>query len=252
MGAGADEEKSGGSGAAVRRGPPRPRIGRLAALLAASLVVSLPAAAHESGRATVRHRFPGVKKATSMYDSPDRVGWQKPAELVAALGIAAGMRVADVGAGTGFFEKTLSDAVGAAGTVYAVEVEAELVAKLRSRAEEEETANVVPVLGSFDDPRLPAAGVDVVLVVDTYHHVDSREAYFRRLRTDLAPGGALVVVDFEKKPLPVGPKELSHKLDRADVVRELAAAGWCLDRDFERLLPYQYVLRFRPEGSCGR
>lgn len=204
-----------------------------------------PHGATAAGKATVGHRFPGVAKAKSMYDDPARDAWQKPAELVAALALAPGERVADLGAGTGYFLRHLAGAVGSDGTVFAVEVEKELVAEIRKRAEKEKLPQVVPVLGSFDDPRLPRGAIDLLLVVDTYHHVDDRGRYFREVATRLSPKGRLVIVDFEKRPLPVGPG-MDHKLDDDQVIAELTAAGWELIRRHDGLLPYQYVLEFRP------
>lgn len=218
-------------------------------LPAAETASAAPAKPHHggtaAGKATVGHRFPGLAKARSMYDDPSRDAWQKPAELVAALALAPGDRVADLGAGTGYFLRHLAGAVGPGGTVFAVEVEKDLVAEIRARAEKEKLPQVVPVLGSFDDPRLPRGAVDLLLVVDTFHHVDDRGRYFREVASRLSPKGRLVIVDFEKRPLPVGPG-MGHKLDDDQVVAELAAAGWELVRRHDGLLPYQYVLEFRP------
>jgi SAM-dependent methyltransferase len=88
------------------------------------------------------------------------------------------MWVADLGAGTGYFSRYLDAAVGPRGVVFAVDTEPNLVAYLRTRAEER-TASVVPVLASRDDPRLPPRALDLVLVVDTYHHLDRRLAYLQ-------------------------------------------------------------------------
>ncbi len=195
--------------------------------------------------ATVHHPFDDVKKWTGVFDDPKRDEWQKPNELVGALRLHSGDRVADLGAGTGYFAKTLSAAVGPTGTVFAVEVEPKFVEHLRARAEKEGTANVVPVLASFDNPRLPAGVMDLVLIVDTYHHFDDRLRYFRDLRRSLAPGGRVAIVDFRKKPLPVGPG-LEHKLDRAFVIDEMLQSGYRLAEDLDELLPYQYVLIFAP------
>jgi len=196
----------------------------------------------DSDDATTHHAFDDVEHWVRVFDDPKRAAWQKPRELVAALGLTAGMRVADVGAGTGYFEKLLADAVGPSGVVYAVEPEPKLLAHLRARAEREGTRNVVPVLGSLDDPRLPPGGVDVVLIVDTYHHIDDRRTYVKRLQQVLAPGGRVAIVDWEKRELPVGPS-LDHKLAREQVVDEMEASGYRLVAEPD-VLPYQYVLLF--------
>jgi ubiquinone/menaquinone biosynthesis C-methylase UbiE len=137
----------------------------------------------------------------------------------------------------------LSRAVGDRGAVFAVDNEPNLVAHLRERAERSGLANVVPVLASADDPRLPYAAVDLVLVVDTYHHLDDRLRYLRGLRRVLAPGGRVAIIDWQERPLPVGPPP-EHKIARRQVVDEMTQAGWVLAEE-PAFLPYQYFLIFR-------
>lgn len=199
------------------------------------------AGAHD---ATARHSFEDVEHWTRVFDDPARDAWQKPAEMVAALGLAPGATVADVGAGTGYFSRHLSQAVGASGAVLAADTEPALVEHMRRRAEQEGLANVVPILASADNPRLPAAASDVVLIVDTWHHIDDRVKYARRLAAALKPGGRVAIVDFQKRELPVGPP-LDHKLAREQVIDEMTQAGYRLAGEPD-LLPYQYVLLFTP------
>jgi glyoxylase-like metal-dependent hydrolase (beta-lactamase superfamily II)/precorrin-6B methylase 2 len=188
------------------------------------------------------HRFDDVAHWASVFDAPERDVWQRPAALVAAMGLSPGNVVADIGAGTGYFMPHLAEAVGPEGTVYAVDVEASLVNHMMRRAQSEGLPQVQPVLGALDDPGLPAGGVDQILLVNTYHHIQDRADYFSRLQDALRPGGTLVVVDFtmdsERGPPP------AHRLSAAQVVDELVAVGWRDDGALE-LLPDQYVLRFR-------
>ena len=144
--------------------------------------------------------------------------------------------------GSGSTAKTVP--VGPTGTVFAVDPEPNLVGYLRTRAEREHTDNVVPVLASFDNPRLPAGGVDLVLIVDTFHHIDDRLTYFRNLRRVLAPGGRVAVVDWRQGTLAMGPPP-EHKLAREVVVDEMAASGYRLVAEPD-VLPYQYFLVFAP------
>ncbi len=195
--------------------------------------------------ATVRHSFADVQHWIAVFDDPARDAWQKPAGVMQALDIRRGMCVADLGAGTGYFSRYLSAAVGDSGTVFAVDTEPNLVVHLRERAEREQTPNVVPLLASADNPRLPAGMVDVVLIVDTVHHIDDRVEYLRRLRRALKRGGRVVVIDFKKDAdVPVGPPA-EHRLARAQVVEEFQSAGYQLAAAPE-VLPYQYFLVFRP------
>ena len=200
-----------------------------------------PANPHD---ATAHHPFTGVEKWKKIFDDPKRDGWQKPKETVAGLDLKPGHIVADLGAGTGYFERHLSKAVAPGGIVLAIDTEPEMVQHLGRRALEEQTPNVVPVLALPDEPFLPPGRVDCVLIVDTYHHIDDRVNYFRRMKEALAPGGRVAVVDFHKRELPVGPA-LQHKLAREFVVDEMRQAGWSLAGE-KTFLPYHYFLIFQP------
>lgn len=202
-------------------------------------------AGHPHGHdATVRHRFDDVDRWVAVFDDPSRDAWQQPERVVRALHLRRGDTVADVGAGTGYFERHLARAVGPSGAVLAADVEPSLVAHLRERAEAEGTPNVVPVLASYDNPRLPPRSVDLVLLVDTYHHVDDRVAYFQGLRQCLTRRGRVALVDWHDGERPVGPPP-DHALPKAHVVAEMEEAGYRLvaDHDF---LPHQVFLIFRP------
>jgi ubiquinone/menaquinone biosynthesis C-methylase UbiE len=234
---------------ACRRAASRVRCGpmRMPGVVMGLLVLALAAAGQPAvadDDATARHSFDDVAHWEKVFDDPARASWQHPDAIVQALALAPGMVVADVGAGTGYLERALSEAVGPRGVVYAVEVEPNLVRHLRGRAEREGTANVIPVLGSFDAPRLPAGRVDRILLLDTYHHVDGRVAYFQRLRTALAPGGRVVIVDWEKRQDTVGP-ELAHRLPREQVEDEMRRAGY-QPVPTPTTLTHQYVLAFTP------
>ena len=197
-----------------------------------------------SDDATTHHPFNDPEKWAKVFDDPGRDEWQKPAEVVKALGVKPGMIAADLGAGTGYFMAALSQAAGSGGVVLEIDTEPEMVGYLARRAHREALLNVVPVLALYEEPFLPKGRVDRVLIVDTYHHIDDRRAYFSRMRQALAPGGRVAVVDFHKKPLPVGPPP-EHKLEREVVVHEMEQAGYTL-ADEPTFLPYQYFLIFAP------
>ncbi len=199
---------------------------------------------HGAGdHATMHHRFKDVAWAKKHFEDPKRKAWQKPRALVAALQIAPGAAVADLGAGSGYFLPFLAEAVGPTGTVFAVEVEPELIEWLRTRADKEGLTQVVPVLSSFDRLRLPNAGVDLAMMVDVYHHIDDRKAWFTRALRAVRPGGRMVVVDFKPGDLPVGPPK-GHKISAAQITEEMTAAGWTLVQTLD-LLPHQNVVIFR-------
>ena len=115
-----------------------------------------------------------------------------------------------------------------------------MVEHMKERAGKERTPNVVPLLAAPDDPKLPEGQVDVILICDTYHHINDRLSYFERLKRSLRPGGRLAIVDFKPGDLPVGPPP-EHKLAPEFVTGELTKIGWRLAQQPE-ILPYQYFL----------
>lgn len=121
---------------------------------------------------------------------------QKPKELIAALGIQPGMTVADVGTGAGYMLPYLSDAVGPTGTVYAQDIFADFLARAKKNAAGK--ANIRYVQGNEKSTELPADTMDLILVLDAYHHFDHPESMLASLRKALKPGGRLVVVDYHK------------------------------------------------------
>jgi ubiquinone/menaquinone biosynthesis C-methylase UbiE len=160
------------------------------------------------------------------FTSWGRAIWQRPEDVVRALALHPGARVADIGAGKGYFVPHLSDAVGKGGRVYAVEVEAELTQTMKSRFAE--TSNVEVVLGGFEDPLLPDGQIDLVLIVNTYHHIEDRELYFRELLVDLAPEGRVAVIepDAELTGILGLFVEDGHEGRASDVEREMREAGY--------------------------
>ena len=167
--------------------------------------------------------------------------------MIAALGIRPGDRVADLGAGSGYFTLRLARAVGPDGRVYAVDVDEAMNDYLRQRVAQAGLSNVDMILGRFEDPLLPDGGVDLVLIVDTYHHLEDRPAYFRNLRRDLAPGGRVAVIDFDgRKGWFV--RWTGHITPRALLLREMAEAGYEPAEEFDFIDRQAFVI-FRPVGG---
>jgi SAM-dependent methyltransferase len=188
--------------------------------------------------ATSHRSFADVDHWKSVFDDPARDEWQHPEQVIETLALARDGMVADLGAGTGYFTFRLAHALGQRATVFAVETEPNLVVYLRDRADR----NVVPILASEDDARLPANIIDVILVVDTYHHIDRRLEYFQRLKSKLSSGGRIAIIDWKKEATAVGP-ELGHRIARGQVVYEMSAAGYRLTTE-PTFLPYHYFLIF--------
>ena len=172
--------------------------------------------------------------------SPERDAWQKPDQVVAALGLGKGQTACDIGSGPGYFTLRLARAVGPAGFVYAVDVEARMLQALRERLEKVRLRNVAPVLAMAEDPLLPPGVCDLVLVVDTYHHFPDRSRYLKRLRRSLKPRGRIVNIDYHRRPTPMGPP-LDHRVARDVFLEEAAGAGLTLLKE-PTFLPYQYFL----------
>lgn len=196
----------------------------------------------------MRHDFSDAEHWSAVFDAPERDAWQRPDEVVELMEISPGMTVADIGAGTGYFEPYLSTAVGADGRVLAMDVEATLVDFMRERAEREGTDNVEAVLIPYDDPQLDAASIDRVLIVNTWHHIGNRVHYAGLLGDSLAPGGVVFVVDFTTESDHGPPPE--HRLTAEDVSEEFQDAGFSTST-LEESLPDQYIVAAWPDPALN-
>ncbi len=201
---------------------------RFALFLAATIAAT--------GAAQVQHQHHPPRSADEyarILENPSRDAWQKPHEVMEALQLKPAEVIADIGAGSGYFTRRFARH---AAKVFAVDIDAALLEKTKGE-------KIVPVLATHDDPKLPAASVDTIFICDVLHHIEKREAYYAKLAAALKPGGRIVIVDFHKRDLPVGPP-VSMKLSEEEVRAELAAAGF---RQTARhtFLPHQYFLEFR-------
>lgn len=177
-----------------------------------------------------------------MLEHKDRDEWQKPEEVVAALGLKPGQTVADIGAGSGYFSVRLARAVGPQGKVYAVDIQQDLMDHLAARAKKEGLGNLEPTLGSPEDPALAASSVDLIFICDVVHHIENRQAYYAKLAKALRPGARIAIVDFYKRELPVGPG-VEMKIAKGAMIAELEQAGFALEGE-HGFLPHQYFLVF--------
>src|SRR5208337_2562996 len=189
-------------------------------------------------------RFEHADEWAKEFDNPERDAWQKPEEILDALHLKRTSTVADIGAGTGYFSVRIAKRIPD-GKIFAADVEPDMVRYLGERAQREHLTNLVPVQASADAANLPEV-VDVVLVVDTYHHIGNRTQYFAKLKSSLRPTGRLAIVDF-KADSPSGPPT-QYRLSPERVTEELNAAGYSLMETFQ-FLPRQYYLVFRKRDS---
>ncbi len=188
-----------------------------------------------------------------LLEGPDRDLWQMPDQIMDALGIAEGAVVGDIGVGGGWFTTRLARRVGPNGRVYAEDIQRPMLEATSRRLAREGLRNVETVLGTSDDPRLPAGTLDAVLMVDTYHEFDNPVPMLRNTAASLKSGGRLGVVDFRMDGLGPGPP-LEERVDPEQVIRDAEAAGLRL-HGRETFLPYQFFLIFVRDdaaGSAGR
>lgn len=181
-----------------------------------------------------------------VFESPDRDAWQHPDWVLDQLRLSPGQIVADVGAGSGYFTRRIARRVGSEGHVLAVDIDPEMLAftaKLAARAgiTNVDTIRVDPDGG----PGLAPSSVDLIFVCNTLHHIRNRPAYYPKLIGALRPGGRVAVIDFYKRDLPVGPRDVDHKLAKARVQDEFTKAGLFIQQDLDGL-PHQYFLISSP------
>ena len=188
--------------------------------------------------ATVRHRFEDAEAWAARFENPERDSWQLPDEVVSALVTREDMVVADIGSATGYFPVRFARACPQ-GMVIGADIEPGMVFYLNDRARTEGLSNLVSVLAEPGDPHFPTKA-DLVFICNTYHHIDARVDYFRRLREQLSADGQVAIVDF----LPSSKRGPPHKLARGAVESEMTDAGYEVAERYD-FLPDQYFVVFR-------
>jgi SAM-dependent methyltransferase len=186
------------------------------------------------------HRFDDAEKWAKQFDNPERDEWQKPDKVLDALKLAPNMSVADIGAGTGYFSTRIAKRVPQ-GKVYSVDIEKDMVRYIGERAKKEGLPNMIAVQAAPDNANLPEP-VDVILLVDAYHHIGNRVDYFKKLSGSLKPQGRLVIIDWRADGVDGPPKE--HRVSFEKSSAELKDSGFALveTQDF---LPRQYLAIFK-------
>ena len=186
-----------------------------------------------------------AKLAYQHMNDPSRDAWQKPKEVIEKLAITPGSRVADLGAGGGYFTWYLAGAVGPQGTVYAVDIDETGLGIIEKEMNARGIHNVVPIHAEAGDAKLSET-VDLVFSCDTYHHMNDRIAYFRSLIRYLKPGGRVAILDFH--PHGVFSGLLGDGTAKEEVRREMESAGYRLSAEFD-VVDSQHFQVFSPTGS---
>jgi ubiquinone/menaquinone biosynthesis C-methylase UbiE len=210
-------------------------------------LVFLPAflAAQNPGKLTQEemHKLHQDSKAyIAMLEDPARDAYQKPHEVVMSLDIKEGESIADIGAGSGYFAFRFAHHVGEKGKVYAVDINPDMILHMNRRIRDLQVKNVVTVLSAPDDPLLPDNSIDRFFICETWHHISAQTQYLALMKKMLKSKGQVIMIDFQKKTLPIGPPE-EMKVAREDVIKQMEANGFRLAKE-NTFLPYHYFLIF--------
>ncbi len=196
--------------------------------------------AHEMHRL---HKDP--KAYIGALEDTKRDAYQKPHEVLTALGLKSGEIIADIGAGSGYFTFRIAHHLGAKGKVFAVDVSPDMIRHINRRIRDLKTTNVVSVLADPDDPLLAERSINRFFICNVWHHVENPTKYLSMMKKMLRPGGEIVMIDFHKKELPFGPP-MHMKIAREDLIKQMETNGFRLSKE-HTFLPYQYFLVFAPK-----
>ena len=216
---------------------------KAAFIFAAILCLCISAYAKED----VQRERPGKLFSPSkipLLEDSGRDAWQKPEEILNALNIKKGQTIADIGAGSGYLAVKLSERVGTTGTIYAADIQQEMLDHISKRLTEKGIKNVTLVLGTMDDPQLPPNSLDLAVLLSTYHEIAQPIDFMKKIKLALKPQGILAILEFSAES-PIGPP-IQVRLPEELVINELKQAGFTLSQRHTFLLPYQYFLIFTP------
>jgi precorrin-6B methylase 2 len=182
-------------------------------------------------------------------ERPSREREERTDLLLNNLGIEPGDRIADIGAGTGYFSLPMAELAGPEGKVYAVDIQPEMLAIIEQRTASEAISNIERVLASADNPNLAPESIDLALFVDAYHEFEAPYEVMTAVRDALVPGGRIVLIEYRMED-PEVPIKLLHKMSEAQARKELEAAGFRFVRN-DTFLPQQHFLVFEKPAATG-
>lgn len=228
-------------------------------VLLASFLLALPgpAAADADGYQQIARGTDGIGKsymgreiagvmgwqAADWLERPERSREERPDLLLAELDLKPGMVVADIGAGSGYHTRRIAEVIGKSGTVYAVDVQPQMVRLLAAISRQERYGNVKPVLSTVDDVKLPVGSVDLAIMVDVYHELEYPREVMRSIVRSLKPGGRVVFLEYRAED-PNVPIKALHKMSQAQIKREAAVHALDWDRT-SSVLPWQHIVFFK-------
>jgi ubiquinone/menaquinone biosynthesis C-methylase UbiE len=176
-------------------------------------------------------------------DREEREQQEQPEIAIAQFNLKPGMMIGDVGAGTGYYSVRMAKAVGPSGVVYANDIQPGMLDKLRERAAAAHVTNIVPILGSEADPKLPAGKLDFVVMVDVYHELSRPQRMLDGIQESLKPGGQLVLLEYRKED-PSVPIRPEHKMTVEEVKAEVTPEGFRFEKVVDKM-PWQHIIFFR-------
>jgi ubiquinone/menaquinone biosynthesis C-methylase UbiE len=180
--------------------------------------------------------------AAPWLDRPERDIEERPDLVMKALALKPGDVVADLGCGTGYFSWRMAQAVGPSGVVFGQDIQPEMLELLAQKMKERGVNNVVGVLGTVDDPKLPRP-VDLAIMVDVYHECSQPAEFIAAVCRSLKPGGRLVFVEYRGED-PEVPIKALHKMTEAQVKLEMTVQP--LDYvETVKTLPRQHLIIFK-------
>jgi ubiquinone/menaquinone biosynthesis C-methylase UbiE len=187
-----------------------------------------------------------VEEWTAKFETESREIFHQRSQILAAIGLKPGMKVADIGAGTGLFTRPFANAVGTDGEVYAVEISAKFVEHIRSRAQQSNLTNVKTVLYTDRSVELPEGSIDLAFICDVYHHFEFPRSSLASLYKALKPGGELILIDFKRIPGESSDFVMGHVRAGQEVFEaEITAAGFEKTGEVKDVLKENYFVRFR-------
>jgi ubiquinone/menaquinone biosynthesis C-methylase UbiE len=179
---------------------------------------------------------------------PERELEENASRAFDQLQLREGMKVCDLGCGNGYWTLPIARKIGKNGTVYAVDIQVEMLQQLKARTGRARLDNVDPILGDVDDPKLPKeVAIDLVLLVDVYHEFSHPESMLWAIRNSLAPGGVVALLEYREED-PMVPIKPLHKMSKSQIMKEYHANGFKLVREFNDL-PWQHLMFFARDDS---
>ena len=190
---------------------------------------------------------PMSHRGASWLTRPERDQEENASESLKKLELKAGMVVCDLGCGNGYWTLPMARDVGPEGAVYAVDIQGEMLQKLRQRADRFDLDNIRPVLGTIDDPKLPEDKIDLLLMVDVYHEFSHPQSMLWEIRRSLTATGVVALLEYRKEDETV-PIKLLHKMSKRQIMKEYQENGFKLVREYNEL-PWQHLMFFARDDS---